>query len=214
MNKLAMAVMIILSLGGTTALANQHHHQEHQDHSHHVTMAADSVDMSDSIYHLAGTWYTHRGEQISLHNFQGSAVVISMIYGNCVTACPVLVNDARRIYNALPEAYQSHVKLVMVSFDDDRDTPAALAEYVERYKLNESAWTFLHGTDTDIRTLATLLGIRYRKRDDGNFDHSNLVTILDEHGRIVERIEGLNRPVEPAVDALKKIIDEAHLLHH
>lgn len=213
MNKSTMAALLMLSLGWVSASAQQAP-QHHHDHSHHVTMEAASVNQSDSIYHLDGLWQTHRGEIIELSQLQGSPVVISMIYGNCATACPVLVNDARRIYSALPPEYQQHVKLVMVSFDDDRDTPAALADYVERYQLNESAWTFLHGNDTDIRTLATVLGIRYRLRDDGNFDHSNLITVLDKHGRIVERIEGLNRPVEPTVAVLKKMIDAGHAHAH
>src|SRR5690606_4633108 len=160
-----------------------------------------------------GEWQAHTGESLTLASFQGQPVVISMIYGSCTTACPVLVNDARRIFEAMPEAYKSEVKLVMVSFDEDRDTPAALAEYAGKYNLGDDVWTRLHADDDNIRAFATLLGVGCRKRSDGDFDHSDLVTVLDVRGRVVDRVEGLNRPVEDAVNALVKIIDENHLLH-
>lgn len=213
MKNLIFALSVML-LGSGVAVAQDHSQHNHHDHKNHTTFKAEPVNKEHSIYHLDGEWQAHTGESLTLANFQGQPVVISMIYGSCTTACPVLVNDARRIFEALPEAYKQEVKLVMVSFDEDSDTPAALAEYAKKYNLGDDVWTFLHGDDNNIRALATLLGVRYRKRSDGDFDHSNLVTVLDVHGRVVERVEGLNRPVEDAVNALVKIIDENHLLHH
>ena len=213
MNKLNLAFEAICLISGS-AYGQDHSQHSHHDHNNHTTLSAEKVSQDDSIYHLDGKWQSHTGETLTLADLQGQPVVISMIYGSCTTACPVLVNDARRVFEALPERYQSHVKLVMVSFDEDRDTPVSLAQYADKYGLGDDVWTFLHGDDNTIRALATLLGVRYRKRSDGDFDHSNLVTVLDTRGRIVQRIEGLNRPVEDAVAALIKVIDDNHLLHH
>ncbi|RUO46059.1 SCO family protein [Pseudidiomarina donghaiensis] len=207
-----MIAIAAASLVFGSAMAQDHSH--HHNHKDHTTLGAAQVSQEDSIYHLDGEWQTHTGETIQLAELQGQPVLVSMIYGSCTTACPVLVNDARRVYQALPEAYRKHVKLLMVSFDQDRDTPAALAEYANKYGLGENVWLFLHGQDDNIRALATLLGVRYRKRADGDFDHSNLVTVLDTKGRIVQRTEGLNRPVDEAVAALMKVIDDNHLMHH
>ncbi|WP_417667082.1 SCO family protein [Pseudidiomarina sp.] len=213
MNKLILALATFCLVSGA-AFAQDHSQHSHHDHKNHTTLGAAEVSQDDSIYHLDGTWQSHTGETLTLADLQGQPVVISMIYGSCTTACPVLVNDARRVFEALPEQYQAHVKLVMVSFDQDRDTPAALAEYADKYGLGDDVWTFLHGDDNNIRALATLLGVRYRKRSDGDFDHSNLVTVLDTQGRIVQRTEGLNRPIDAAAAALIKVIDDNHLLHH
>lgn len=202
----------VAGLLASGALAQDHSH--HHNHANHTTLGAAEVRQDDSIYHLDANWQAHTGQELTLAQLQGQPVVISMIYGSCTTACPVLVNDARRVYEALPAAYQPYVKLVMVSFDEDRDTPAALAEYAAKYNLGDDTWLFLHGEDSDIRAMATMLGVRYRKRPDGDFDHSNLVTVLDTQGRIVQRTEGLNRPVEDAVKALMKVIDDNHLMHH
>lgn len=206
-----MIFFAVLGLSFGSAMAQDHSH--HHDHKNHTTLGAAQVSQEDSIYHLEGQWQTHKGDTIALADLQGKPVLVSMIYGSCTTACPVLVNDARRVYQALPEAYRQHVTLLMVSFDEDRDTPAALAEYADKYGLGDNVWLFLHGEDDNIRALATLLGVRYRKRADGDFDHSNLVTVLDTQGRIVQRTEGLNRPVKDAVAALVKVIDDNHLLH-
>lgn len=212
MNKLIIALAAASFLSGG-ALAQEHSQHNHHDHKNHTTLGAAQVSHEDSIYHLDGNWSAHTGDTLSLSKFQGKPVLISMIYGSCTTACPVLVNDARRVYQALPEAYQPHVQIVMVSFDHDRDTPAALADYADKYELGPDVWTFLQGDDANIRALATVLGVRYRKRADGDFDHSNLISVLDTHGQIVQRTEGLNRPVEDAVAALIKVIDDNHLLH-
>lgn len=206
-----MILLAMLGLSFGSVMAQDHHN--HHDHKNHTTLGAAQVSQKDSIYHLEGQWQTHKGDTIALADLQGKPVLVSMIYGSCTTACPVLVNDARRVYQALPEAYRQHVTLLMVSFDEDRDTPAALAEYANKYGLGDNVWLFLHGQDDNIRALATLLGVRYRKRADGDFDHSNLVTVLDTQGRIVQRTEGLNRPVEDAVAAIVKVIDDNHLLH-
>lgn len=210
----SMIIAVAASLIFGSSMAQDHSHHNHHDHKNHTTLGAAQVSHEDSIYHLEGEWQTHTGETIQLSDLQGQPVLVSMIYGSCTTACPVLVNDARRVYQALPEAYRAQVKLLMVSFDEDRDTPAALAEYADKYGLGENVWLFLHGESNNIRALATVLGVRYRQRADGDFDHSNLVTVLDTQGRIVQRTEGLNRPVDDAVAALIKVIDENHLLHH
>ncbi|KPD23790.1 SCO family protein [Idiomarina zobellii] len=83
-----------------------------------------------------------------------------------------------------------------------------LADYVKQYNLNSDSWVFLHGEDQDIRTLATVLGVRYRKRPDGDFDHSNLITVLDKNGVIEHRVEGLGQPMDKAAKVVDTLIQQ------
>ncbi|WP_287818213.1 SCO family protein, partial [Idiomarina sp.] len=175
-------------------------------HSNHTTMNAAEVSHSQSVYQIDASWKTHQKNELKLSELEGTPVIISMIYGSCTTACPVLVHDVKRLYSKLDEDTQKHVKLVMVSFDTNRDTPEALADYVKQYKLNNDNWLFLNGSEQDIRTLATVLGVRYRQRPDGDFDHSNLITILDKQGVIAERIEGLSQPMDKPAKVVTKLV--------
>lgn len=185
---------------------HQSGHENHKSHTNHTSMKAAKVSHASSVYQIDAHWVTHNNEHIRLADLQGKPVIMSMIYGSCSTACPVLVNDVKRLYTNLSEKAQQQVKLVMVSFDNSRDTPKALADYVKQYNLNNDSWVFLHGENADIRTLATVLGVRYRKRPDGDFDHSNLVTILDDKGLIEHRIEGLGQPMESAAKVINSLV--------
>jgi protein SCO1/2 len=207
MNKLLKLTALASMIFAVQSFAQDHsHHDMHKnDHSNHTTMNAAEVSHSESIYQVDATWNTHKSTELKLSELEGQPVILSMIYGSCTTACPVLVHDVKRLYKGLDKAAQKQVKLVMVSFDTSRDTPAALAEYVKQYKLDDDNWLFLNGSEQDIRTLATVLGVRYRQRPDGDFDHSNLITILDKQGLIVERIEGLSQPMEKPAKIVNKL---------
>lgn len=198
----------LLALAPAVAQDHSQHKPGHENHKNHTSMKAAKVSHSSSVYQVDAHWITHKGEHMTLADLQGQPVIVSMIYGSCTTACPVLVNDAKRLYTRLSDESKEQVKLVMVSFDNSRDTPKALADYVKQYNLNSDKWVFLHGEDQDIRTLATVLGVRYRKRPDGDFDHSNLITVLDENGVIQHRVEGLGQPMDKAAKVIDKLIQQ------
>lgn len=188
----------------TPALAQEHGggHDHHQHHSQHPAAAEAIADQS--IYQLGSEWHTQLGEHMTLTELRGEPAIVTLFYGSCTTACPVLVNDVKRLYTLLTPQLQQRVKLVMVSLDSERDTPEVMRAYTQTYGLDNDRWLFLHGNDSDIRALATVLGVRYRKRADGNFDHSNLVTVLDSEGRVSFRVEGLAQPMEPAAAVLNR----------
>lgn len=197
MNRLLAAMLsTIMMLAPAAAQQHGSSHSAHQHHSKHP--AAAEVIADQSIYQLGSEWSTQLGERITLTELRGEPAIVTLFYGSCTTACPVLVNDVKRLYALLTPQLQQRVKLVMVSLDSARDTPKVMRAYTKTYGLDNDRWLFLHGNDGDIRALATVLGVRYRKRADGNFDHSNLVTVLDSEGRVAFRVEGLAQPMEPA----------------
>lgn len=202
--KTALLTLTISSLMALSAFANNPH-AGHDAHANHTPMSAEAVTHDHSMFHLDADWLAQDGRSFRLDQLAGKPTVITMIYGSCTTACPVLVNDARRVERALPESIRKDLQVVVVSFDPARDTPKRLADYAADYDVDPERWHFLHGNAADIRTLAAMLGIRYRDNGDGTFDHSNVVTLLDARGRITERSEGLARPVEPLVEALESL---------
>jgi protein SCO1/2 len=159
-----------------------------------------------SLYQTESSWAADSGKQIKLSSLSRTPQVVVMFFASCTYACPVLVNDLRRIEAALPEESRHKIGFTLVSFDSKRDTPEALADYRSIRNLDPKRWTLLHGQPDDVLELAALLGVRFKEDAAGQFAHSNIITILNEQGEIVYQVTGLNQDIGPAVSALTKLI--------
>ena len=179
-------------------------------HMNHNAMDAQPVESEHSIYHIDAAWTDHRGETFQLADLQGQPVVVVMFYGNCTQVCPILIRDAHRVYEAVNENLRSEINVLAITFDPKNDTPDVLKKYAIKKELNVPQWHFTTGNPADIRELAMLLGVQYAQKSDGHFSHSNLVTVLDNQGRIAQRLEGLNQPVEEAADWINQEIHKNH----
>ncbi|HET8986862.1 MAG TPA: SCO family protein [Trueperaceae bacterium] len=156
----------------------------------------------DSLFHLTSAWTDQHQEAVTLGEMAGGPTVVVMFYGDCTTACPLLVKSAEEIEAALPEPLRSATRFVMVSFDTERDTPSKLRDYAASKGLDRDGWHWLVGTPLQTRQLATMLGVQYRDAGNGMFAHSNVVSVLDKSGVPVARLEGLGVDLGPAVEAI------------
>ncbi len=199
MKKLYLIVIFLLTAMSVSA---QHNH----NHSADNTLNTTEVNSEHSLYHLDAEWTDHRNETISLTDFKGAPVIVVMFYGNCTEVCPILIQDAWRLYSSVDESVQEEINVLAVSFDTENDTPEVLRKYAEYEQLDIPGWYFMTADDADIRTLAMMLGVQYSKKSDGHFAHSNLVTVLDEKGRIAQRVEGLNQPMDDAKSKIESIM--------
>lgn len=154
-----------------------------------------------SIYQLDATWTDDAGETVTLASLRGRPVVLAMFFASCEYACPILVNDMQRLRAALPEEIREQARLVLVTFDHVRDTPAALKAYRERAHL-DAQWTLLHGEASSVQELAMLLGVKFKQDARGQFAHSNLLTILNAEGEIAHQHPGLNGDISQAAKAV------------
>lgn len=200
--KILLFIFLLFGLG--TSLSAQHHHTRGDG------VNAIKITAGHSLYHLDGEWTDHRGNTYTLSDFAGAPVIVVLFYGNCTQVCPILIRDARRLYSMLDEDAKHAVHVLAITFDTESDTPEVLRAYAENEKLNIAGWHFMTSKAASVRSLAMMLGVQYMKRSDGHFAHSNLVTVLDKQGRIAERVEGLNQPMDEA--ALKiSTINEADI---
>jgi protein SCO1 len=82
---------------------------------------------------------------------------------------------------------------------------AALAEYRRTRELPVATWTLLHGQPDDVLELAALLGVRYKEGADGQFMHSNVITLLNANGEIVVQQIGLNSDPQEMVHRIEQL---------
>lgn len=145
------------------------------------TGSRDAAPAAGSVYALPSTWTAHDGRGIALSSLRGEVVVLAMVYTSCTMTCPLITNEMLGVQRALPPELRARVRFVLASFDPDRDSVSVLRAYARQMSL-DAQWLAMRASPTDVRQLAVLLGVRYRMLPSGDFDHSNIITVLDAEG--------------------------------
>jgi protein SCO1/2 len=143
-----------------------------------------------SLYQHDAIFTNDAGRPVKLATLRGQPVIVAMFFASCEYACPVLVSDIQRTRELLAPEVRARTKVLLVTFDTQRDTPAALRAFRERFTLDDR-WELLRGADTAVQDLAMLLGVKYKLDARGQYSHSNLLTLLNAEGEIVHQHAGL-----------------------
>jgi protein SCO1/2 len=168
-------------------------------------LESDAPLSARSLYQLDARWTSDADLPLQLASLRGRPVVLAMFFSNCGYACPILVNDMERLQKELPEGVRAQAQFVLVSFDTARDTPEVLQAFRKRSSL-DSAWTLVRGDSASVQELAMLLGVKFKQEANGQFAHSNLITILNPEGEIVHQRNGLMGDVSDAARAVAATI--------
>jgi protein SCO1/2 len=197
--------IFFLLFPGAPLSQHQHSHQHAHPDSSEIPPGAFT---KTSLYQLESTWTTAFKQPMQLGDLYGKARVVVMHYTSCEYACPILMSQVKTISNALPPEIKDQVGFVAVTFDPERDTPRVLKAFSEKMNLESPYWTLLYGAPDDVLELAVLLGVKYKKDNQGGFSHSNLITVLNKEGEIVHRHVGLHRPIAETIDAITRAAQE------
>lgn len=90
--------------------------------------------------------------QLTLADLRGKVWVANFIYTQCTETCPIQTAQLARIQAEF--AGEESLRLVSITVDPERDTPAALSRYAERYGAHPDRWLFLTGDKRAIYRLA------------------------------------------------------------
>ena len=139
----------------------------------------------DSVYQLDIPLTNQDARASKLSDLRGAPVLIAMFYTSCKYVCPLIVDSMRSVDKALAPDERARLRVVLVSFDPEHDTPQALKAVAEERHLDLPRWS-LDRTDAEsVRKLAAVLGVQYRAIEKGDFNHSTVISLLDKDGRIV-----------------------------
>lgn len=158
----------------------------------------------ESIFMLEDTFKTQNNTNFQLSKLRGKPTVVGMIFTNCTYACPRLTSDIKNISKNMG-IRKDEVNFVLVSFDTERDNPKQLKKFANEMGL-DSDWVLLQGTEETVRTLSVMLNVQFEKDADGNFSHSNLVSVLDKEGILKYQKEGLEAEHKETNSTLLKLI--------
>lgn len=170
-----------------------------QDHSQHQMPKADTKAApfsEDSIYNLKSSLLDSEGKKATLEELRGQPVVISMAYTSCAYACPLIISHMQRLEKALLSQGKKNVRFVLVSFDPKKDKPEVIKRYSEKRKLSAQWKFYTSSSDKAPREIANLLGIKYKRIDDTDFDHSFIISVLNAEGVIQGQLSGADKNPE------------------
>jgi protein SCO1/2 len=131
--------------------------------------------------------------------------IVDFIFTRCTSICLALGDSYQRLQSQILSAHlERRLRLVTVSFDPEHDTPAIIADYAERMRVNPAVWTVLTPSDpAQLRAAMSTFGVIAKPAQLGQFVHNAAFNIVDRHGRLA-RIVPIDQP-RLALDAAREI---------
>ncbi|HJY21457.1 MAG TPA: hypothetical protein VJ279_01150, partial [Hanamia sp.] len=62
------------------------------------------------------------------------------------------------------------------------------------------------GNEEAVRTLSVLLNVQFEKDGEGNFSHSNIISVLDKNGTLLFQKEGLEANHAETINTIQQIL--------
>ena len=150
----------------------------------------------------------HNGQQRTLADFKGKAVVLFFGYTQCPDVCPTTLSTMRDAMALLGEDGK-RVQVLFATVDPARDTQALLAQYVPSF---HPSFLGLRGSDEVITATAKDFKVFYLKQpgktpDSYSVDHSTGSYAFDPQGKLRLLLRHGETPANVAAD-LKLMLAE------
>lgn len=125
------------------------------------------------------------GQAVTDRDFAGRALLIYFGYTYCPDVCPTELGIVAAALDAMGPAGE-RVTPIFITVDPDRDTPAALADYVSRFHPRMIGLT---GSAEQVAQAARAYRVYYAKvhpRDSTDYlmDHSSFIYLVGPDGRV------------------------------
>jgi len=142
------------------------------------------TDVSGHLPDLDFKLTDDNGKRVTGADYKGKVVLMYFGYTHCPDVCPLTLTQLHVVLDRLG-APADKVRILFVSVDPKRDTPAVMHDYVNAF---DKRAVGLVGSDGDVEALAK----RYRSaftrepdRADGNYEvsHSSAIYLFDAEGK-------------------------------
>ena len=143
--------------------------------SFHMTDISDAMPRLD--FHMTRA---SDGAAVSGESYRGKVVLLYFGYTNCPDVCPATLAN---IAGMLAKVRSKDVQILFVTVDPNRDTLAALKQYVAAFSPQIEG---LRGSDNDLADVARRYRVAYSVDPGPPYTvmHSNAVFVFDRDGRI------------------------------
>jgi cytochrome oxidase Cu insertion factor (SCO1/SenC/PrrC family) len=145
-------------------------------------------------------------------DFLGRPMLIYFGFTYCPDVCPLSLQAMGAALDQMPAEDAAQFQTVLISVDPERDTPAALADYVTAEVFPDNLMG-LTGTPEQIRDVARAYRVYYARVEDENtiadylVDHLSVIFLMDAEGQFAE-IFPHGTPPAVIADRLQRFLEE------
>jgi protein SCO1/2 len=134
-------------------------------------------------------------------SLRGQPFLVYFGYTHCPDVCPTELAAISDVLRAMPD---KRVKALFITVDPERDTPAAMADYVSSF---DNRIIGLSGSPQAIAQVEKDYRVYARKADpqpngDYSMDHSSVIYLMDSKGAFAE-VFRVDRPPEQSAKELE-----------
>lgn len=153
-----------------------------------VDYRADQAASGAPAFYAEFELTDHRGMLRTQEDFAGQWMLVFFGFTNCPDICPTTLAEVAAVMDGLGED-ANRVQPLFISVDPERDTPAALADFVPRF---DAGIIGLAGTPDQIERTADNFNIYYEKSEEaasqGSYavGHSSQLFLFDPSGGYVK----------------------------
>jgi protein SCO1 len=163
------------------------------------------TDISGHMPDLTFRLTDDRGQTVTAADYRGKITLLYFGYTHCPDVCPLTLAHLHVVMQQLGKL-ADNVRILFVSVDPTRDTPAVLHDYVNAFDPHAVGLT---GTPTDIEALTKRYRAAFTRepgKSDGSYDvsHSSGIYIFDENGKA--------RLLATPTDPQDKVVHDLQLL--
>ena len=143
------------------------------------------------------------GKTVTLADLHGKVWIADFIFTSCAGTCPLMTGRMRKLQDTLP----ADIRLVSITVDPTRDTPAVLASYARSAGADSNRWMFLTGDRKALYDLS-IKGFKLPVDDSAGSEaepitHSSRFALVDKDGQI----RGYYRGTEE--DDFQRLVNDA-----
>jgi len=141
--------------------------------------------------------------------FGGKVVLLTAVYASCPHTCPVILDQARRAIAELSPEQREDLRVIAVTLDPEKDSPAVLHQLAENHGMQAPLYNLVTGNPADVEPLLDRMEIaRERDPETGIINHANLFLLIDREGRVAYRLGLGERQQRWLTSALRILLRE------
>lgn len=146
------------------------------------------------------------GARFSLSALSGEWVIVDFVATRCEDQCEVLDANFARLETTLAKPIAAdRLRLLSISFDPTRDTPAELMAYLQRFGGRGPGWQIVRPVRAaDLERLERAFGITVIADGYGGYTHNSAILVVDPRERLIEILDWRD-PGRAAREILRKL---------
>jgi len=146
------------------------------------------------------------GDALSMGEFRGKPLVLSLVYTSCYAICPMTVRHLAKIVGKARDALGADsFSAVVLGFDTAFDTPLAMKHFAKKQGIDNTKWHVLSADEKTVDALSRQVGFEYFSSPNG-FDHIVQATIIDAEGKVYRQVYGETFDTPLLVDPLMDLV--------